>query len=385
MRSVLELVRKELIQFRRDRLMMAIVFVSPVMQLMILGLAANLELRHLPLGVYDLDRSEHSRAFAERFFHDEYFTPAHPIEKDAEIDRRLQRGAIGAALVIPHGFERDLVRGRSPRVLFVSDGSESTTSMIAVQYAGRIARSYGAAPTDAATSDGATTDRPPSLARSPSTAARLVPEIRIWYNPTLESRYFMVPGILALVLLVITMVLTSVAVVKEKERGTLEQLIVSPLSTGQIVLGKLLPFAGVGFIDVLLVLAVARAVFVVPVSGSLLLLLALSSVFVLTTLGLGLLISTVAETQQQAMMTAVFFVMLPMIFLSGFVFPIKNMPQPVQWLTYLLPLRYYFTIIRGIFLRGVGLEILWPSAAALTAYGLAVLGASVLRFRKHLE
>ena len=374
MKALLELVRKELAQLRRDRLMLVIVFVSPVMQLTILGFAANLELQRLPLGVYDLDRSASSRAFAESFFHDAYFVPSEAVESDADVDRLLERGRAGAVLMIPRGFERDLLRGESPPALFVADGTESTAAVLAARYAFRIAGAF----------------RPEETGRALAARSAAAPqagsaELRVWYNPTLESRYFMVPGILALVLVVITMVLTSIAVVKEKEAGTLEQLIVSPLRPGQIILGKLLPFAAVGVVDMLLVLAVARFVFAVPIAGSVALLVGLSMVFVLTTLGLGLFISTVSTTQQQAMMTAVFFVMLPMVFLSGFVFPIENMPQAVQLLTYVLPLRYYFTIIRGIFLRGVGLEVLWIEAAALTAYGAAALTVSVRRFRKRLD
>jgi ABC-2 type transport system permease protein len=207
----------------------------------------------------------------------------------------------------------------------------------------------------------------------------------VWYNPELKSRNFMVPGILAQLLLLMTMLLTSLAIVKEKENGTLEQLIVTPLKPFELVLGKLLPFVLVGFIDIVLVLLVALLLFGIRVQGSLPLLFVLSGVFLLTTLGLGLLISTVSRNQQQAMMTAVFFVMLPMIMLSGFVFPIENMPLPIRWLTYLMPLRYYFVIIRGLFLKGSGLAELWDETLILAGFGVAILGLASLRFRKRLE
>jgi ABC-2 type transport system permease protein len=215
--------------------------------------------------------------------------------------------------------------------------------------------------------------------------ARVVPQIRVWYNPDLKSRNFMVPGVLGLLLMVMTMILTSLAIVKEKELGTLEQLIVTPIRPYQLIIGKLAPFFVIGVIDVVLVILVALLVFALPVKGGILLLIALSIVFLMTTLGLGLFISTISRTQQQAMMTAIFFFMLPMIFFSGFVFPIENMPPVIQGVSYLIPLRYYFVIVRGLFLKGVGLDVLWTQAAALLALGTAILSMSVLRFQKRIS
>ena len=215
--------------------------------------------------------------------------------------------------------------------------------------------------------------------------ARVVPQIRVWYNPDLKSRNFMVPGVLGLLLMVMTMILTSLAIVKEKELGTLEQLIVTPIRPYQLIIGKLAPFFVIGVIDVVLVILVALLVFALPVKGGILLLIALSIVFLMTTLGLGLFISTISRTQQQAMMTAIFFFMLPMIFFSGFVFPIENMPPVIQGISYLIPLRYYFVIVRGLFLKGVGLDVLWTQAAALLALGTAILSMSVLRFQKRIS
>jgi ABC-2 type transport system permease protein len=210
-------------------------------------------------------------------------------------------------------------------------------------------------------------------------------EPRVWYNPELKSANFMVPSILGLILMVTTMILTSMAVVKEKEIGTMEQLIVTPIRPLELIAGKLVPFVIISLIDIALVLLATSFLFHVRVRGSVPLLFALSGVFLLATLGMGLLISTISKNQQQAMMTAVFFVMLPMTFLSGFVFPIENMPRPIQYVTYLLPLRYYFVIIRGVFLKGVGFDLLWPQALVLFLFGAGILGLSVLRFRKRLE
>ncbi len=366
-RVILELVRKELVQFRRDRLMMVIILVSPVMQLTILGLAANFDLKDMPLTVVDRDRSAESRALADRFFLGDEFVRVPPPVHERDLERMIDRGKTSAAVVIPDTFSADLIRGVGPTVQFVVDGSEATVAGPAARAVTRIVADYV------------------EDYLAPPRSGRVAADVRVLYNPALESRNFFVPGILALVLMVITMLLTSIAIVKEKENGTLEQLLVSPLRPREIILGKLLPFAGVGFLDMLLVLGVAVFGFRVVPAGSLPLLLALSLLFILTTLGLGLFISTVSATQQQAMMTAMFFVMMPMMFLSGFVFPIENMPVVVQWLTYLLPLRYYFTIIRGVFLRGVGMEVLWPQALGLLIFGVTVLAVSVMRFHKRLD
>jgi ABC-2 type transport system permease protein len=210
---------------------------------------------------------------------------------------------------------------------------------------------------------------------------RVRPEVRVWYNPELKSRNFMVPGVLGLVLMIMTMMLTAMAVVREKEAGTMEQLIVTPIKPLELITGKLLPFLIIGLIDICLVLAVATLLFRVPLRGSVLLLFGMSLVFMMTTLGLGLFISTISRTQQQAMMTTVFF-MMPMMLLSGFVFPIENMPKFFQTITFVVPMRYYFVIIRGIFLKGVGIPELWDQGFALLVFGLAILTLSVLRFRK---
>ena len=209
-------------------------------------------------------------------------------------------------------------------------------------------------------------------------------DVRVWFNPSLESRAFMIPGILALLLLVVTTNLSSMAIVREKELGTLEQLNVTPLARWELIVGKLVPYALLGMVDVLLVVAVSIWWFEVPLRGSAVLLLAMCLVYLLTTLGLGLFVSTVSRTQQQAMMTSSFFFLVPMVFLSGFIFPIENMPDVVQTFTYLIPLRYFLVILRGIFLKGVGLEVLWPEAAALLAWGLAILTLATLRSRKRL-
>ncbi len=212
-----------------------------------------------------------------------------------------------------------------------------------------------------------------------------MPEPRVWFNPDLTSTNFMVPGVVALVLMIVTMTLTSLGIVKEKEIGTLEQLLVTPIKPYQLILGKLIPFVIIGYVDVSIVLAIARFWFNVPMVGNVVLLFALSGLFLLTTLGLGLFISTIARSQQQAMLIAQFFFFMPFLFLSGFTFAIANMPVVIQYVTYVIPLRYFLEIVRGIFLKGTTIVELWPQALALLLFGIAILTLSVLRFRKKLE
>jgi len=367
MNRIGHIVRKEFHQLKRDRRLLTIVFVAPILQLVLLGYAANLDVKNIPTAVLDQDRSRESRELLSRFSASGYFVSALQATGWHDIDEALDRGEASMAIVIPRGFGKDILSGRGAELQIMVDGADSNSAAIGLGYVNMILRSY--------------TARAPAGART----AGIVPEIRVWYNPEMRSRNFFVPGILALLLMVMTMLLTSLAMVKEKEVGTLEQLIVSPIRPVELMLGKLFPFALIGFFDVILVLLVSTIVFRVPIRGSVALLLGLTGVFLLTTLGLGLLISTLSRNQQQAMVTAFFFFMVPMIFLSGFIFPIENMPPAIQYLTYLLPLRYYFSIVRGLFLKGVGLAELWDEALILLGFGVVIFLASAFRFRKRLD
>ncbi len=374
MRKVGRIIRKEFIQLRRDPRMLFILFISPVLQLILLGYAANLDVRNIPVVFCDLDGSAASRNFISQFPHSGYFTLEAVLGRLADIDDYIEKGRASLAVVLPRELGRRLAGGESVRIQMIVDGAESQSAVIALHYASMIVTTYS---------------RQILLERlerfSPGvSAAGVNPQIRVWYNPELRSRNFMIPGVLGLVLMVMTMMLTSLGIVKEKEMGTLEQLIVTPVRPGELILGKLLPFFLIGLIDIVLVVCVAVFWFKVPIKGDVFLLFGLSPLFMLTTLGLGLFISTVSKTQQQAMLSAVFF-MIPMIILSGFVFPIENMPKLIQFFTYLVPLRYYLAIIRGLFLKAVGLEALWQEALALLVFGLAILGLSVLRFKKKIE
>lgn len=375
MRRLLSVIAKEFIQLRRDPRMMFIVFFAPVIQLVLLGYAANLDVRHLPLAVCDLDRSAQSRDYVRTFINSGYFELKASLERLSEVDACIDRGLASVALVVPRGFGDDITAGRQASVLIISDGSESNAATIGINASTTVSRRY---------SQLIVLERFERLKAAGLRPVLVNPELRVWYNPSLKSRNFFVPGVLALVLMMMTMLLTSMALVREKETGTLEQLIVTPIRPVELIAGKLVPFVAVGFGDAVLVLAAARWLLGVPVRGSVPLLFVLGTAFILTTLGLGLFISTISRNQQQAMLTAAFLI-IPSILLGGFVFPIENMPRFFQLLTYAVPIRYFLVIVRGIFLKGVGWAELWDETAALLAIGALILSLSVLRFRKRLD
>jgi ABC-2 type transport system permease protein len=376
MRTILHIIRKELIQLRRDPKMFPLIFISPVLQLLILGYAVNLDVSNIPLAVCDMDNTRMSRELVTRFTSSGTFAIAGYASGINDVDHYLDDGHASVALVLPRGFEAGIAGHRPVQLQVIADGSESNSAGIGLGYASMIVAAY---------SRGIILESFSRLRNAGLKPARVNPEFRVWYNPALRSRNFLVPGVLAMVLMLMTMLLTSLAVVREKELGTLEQLIVTPIKPYELIIGKLAPFTFLGLADVVLVLLVATLWFHVPLKGSIPLLFALCLVFEIATLGLGLLISTVSRTQQQAMMTSQFFIMMPMIMLSGFVFPIENMPRVIQPITYLMPMRYFLVIVRGIFLKGVGFRELWPQALSLFVLGVAILSLSVVRFRKKLE
>jgi len=366
---ILSLIVKEFVELRRDPRALRVVIVAPVIQLTLLGYAATLDIRDVPMLVVDQDRTAQSRELVSRFDASPYFTVTRTRPSTALVDEELLTGRAWMALVIPAGYGDRVVRGAAATVQGLVDGTDGNSSNIVIGYAANLVAGYGAELVAARL--------PPAMRQG-----TLGVEIRVWFNPEMESRYFMVPGVLALVLLVMTTILTAMAIVREKELGTLEQLNVTPITPGELMVGKLLPYGLIGLVDVVLVMAVAIFWFQVPMRGNPLLLFGLTLVYLLTTLGLGLFVSTISRTQQQAMMTAAFFVMMPMIYLSGFIVPIENMPVAIQQISYALPLRYYLVIVRSIFLKGVGIETLWPQALALLGLGVAIFGLAVLRSGK---
>ena len=379
MRSVIYMMWKEVLELRQDPRIFSIIFIAPILQLTILGYAATTDVRNVPVVIVDADRSAASRALISRFSAVSTFTIIDVVSSVDEVDRYLEGGRAWMALAIPPRYGEDLATGRANSLQIVADGSDASSTNIALGYASTLIAGYAQDLVDQKLRSSA-----PIGGGCQPAAAGIDARVRVWFNPTLESRYFMLPGIFALLLLVVTSNLSSMAIVREREVGTLEQLNVTPLGRVQLVLGKLLPYGAIGMIDALIVLLVIVFWFQVPLRGSFWLLFATSCVYLLTTLGLGLFISTISNTQQQAMMTSTFFFMTPMMYLSGFIFPIENMPAAIQPLTYLIPLRYFVIILRGIFLKGVGLETLWPQALGLMTWGVVILTLAVLRSSKRL-
>jgi ABC-2 type transport system permease protein len=355
---------------------------APIVQLLMLGYAATTDVRDVPMVVADADRSTASRDLVARFTASPNFSIVDVVTSPAEVDPYLVNGRAWLALSIPPGFGERLMR-RDPQALqIVADGSDASSINIALGYATNLLAGYSQELAGAMARE-VRMNAPGMEGEASAERPRGIdPRVRVWFNPRLESRDFMLPGILALLLLAITTNLSSMGIVREREVGTLEQLNVTPLRRWELIVGKLLPYALVGMIDVCLVLAVTLWWFQVPMRGSMTLLFALTAVYLLSTLGLGLFISTISSTQQQAMMTSMFFFLMPMIYLSGFIFPIENMPDVIQPITYLFPLRYYLVILRSIFLKGVGLETLWPQALALTAWGVGILALAIARSSK---
>lgn len=375
MRIVWHVMVKEFRQVMRDWRLRGMALTAPVIQLVLLGYAANIDIKDVPMAVVDYDRSSASRDFVSRFTNSGYFTVVARPGSEKEIDGYIEHGAAWLALVIPPDFSSSVLGRRTVAVQVIADGTDGNSANIALAYATMVVNSY---------SQSVVMD---ILQKNPSPKkpAQVSAEVRVWHNERLESKNYMVPGVVVLVLMIITMTLTSMAIVREKELGTLEQLLVTPIRPWQLILGKLAPFIVIGMIDVTLVLAVAMYWFNVPMRGSVALLYGMSFLFILTTLGLGLFISTISRNQQQALMTAQFGFFIPFMYFSGFVFPIENMPAAIQYISYLIPLRYFLEIVRGIFLKGSDFAVLWPQALALVALGALVFGLSVARFRGKLE
>jgi ABC-2 type transport system permease protein len=366
------LIWKELIELRRDPRLFVIVILAPILQLVVLGYAATTDVRDVPIVVADADRSATSRELIRRFDASRSFTVVNVVSAPGDASSYLENGRAWLVLAIPRGFDRAVTAGRIETLQLVADGSDANSAGVALGYASNVLASFAQ---DLASARGSSGDWAGTAAGVP--VGTIDPRIRVWFNPRLESRDFMIPGIVALLLLVITTNLSSMAIVRERELGTLEQLNVSPLGRLELIIGKLFPYALVGLVDVALALTVSLVWFQVPLRGSLWLLVAMTGLYMMSTLGLGLFVSTISSTQQQAMMTTMFLFLMPMIYLSGFVFPIENMPAVIQPITYLIPLRYFLVILRSIFLKGVGLE-----ALALAAWGVGILTLALARSSK---
>lgn len=365
---------KEFIQIFRDPRMKGVIFLMPIIQVLVFGYAVTTDVKHVATAVYDLDNSVASRELISRFVNSGYFDILEYVDTDARARELVDRSVVRVVFRMNKGFGEDLRAGRTAELQVIVDGTDSNTAGIVLDYSARIAGQFSQQVLLTRFRQQVGTGKEPGRAEM---------QTRAWFNENLESRNFYVPGVIAIIVMLITLMLTSMAVVREKEIGTMEQIMVTPITPVEFILGKTVPFALIGFADVILITMIGVFWFEVPIRGNLLLLFFATSLYLMTTLGAGLFISTVSQTQQEAMMSTFFFY-FPAVLLSGFMFPIANMPELIQWLTYVNPLRYFLVIIRGIFLKGVGPSILWPQMIALLLMGLATLWLASRRFRKTL-
>ena len=360
------ILRKEFIQMLREPRMRFLLFFPPILQLVVFGYAVTLDVDHARIAWMDMDRTPESRALLARFEGSGRFEVVATPQSEQQVQNILDGGKAHAVVRVLPGFARDLARGRPTEVQVLLDGTNSNTASLVSSYAASVIAAF---------SNDQASIRP---------AVNVTPGTRIWFNPDLRSRNYFVPGVAANILLMLTLMLTAQAIIREKEVGTMEQLMVTPMRPIELMLGKTLPFALIGIIDMLLITGAALLIFHIPFRGNFLLLLFCAILFLMTALGAGLFLSPISETQQQANMMSFFFT-TPAFMLSGFTLPIRNMPPVVQYLTYINPLRYFMEIVRGVFLKGVGVSILWPQMLSLFVYGVVVLGLSALRFRKKLD
>lgn len=377
LRRLTAISNKEFIHIIRDPRSLGMVVAIPLIMLLLYGYALTTDVKHIALGVMDGDKTRLSRDFIGRFSHSEYFDIKYYPAKFNDLKELFDGGAIKAALIIRDGFARRLRRGDAAKVQFLLDGSDNNAATVGAGYINNISQQFS---------------RDISVAelqkRGFARPGKFIPieiEPRIWYNPTLRSANFLVPGLIATIMMMMAVILTSLAMVGEREHGTLEQIVASPVRGIELILGKLLPYGLIALGDLLIITVVGIFWFGVPLKGSLVLLLGESTIFLLGALGLGLLISTVARTQQEAMMMSMLATLLPTFLLSGFVFPISSMPVVIQGITYLVPARYFLSIIRGIFMKGTDLGAFWMDTAALATFAVVIVTLALSRFKKKLD
>jgi ABC-2 type transport system permease protein len=372
---LLSIIRKEFIQIARDKRTLVLALVIPVMQLFLLGYAATNDVRNVPLAVFDQDRGPAARALLDAYRAADYFRLTYDVNSEAEIRALIERGDAKAGLIIPPDYDQQLKGVGVGRVAFVLDGSDPTVASTALAAAQQIAQAY------------ATNILADRLAQRGQPASLTLPvdvRTQVWYNPDMTSAYFMVPALVGMILQTLTSILTASAVVRERERGTIEQLIVTPIRPWELVVGKLAPFVILALANTFEVLVIGAWWFKVPVRGDVLLIAGASGLFLVSGLGIGLLASTLANTQQEAILT-VWMTLLPSIFLSGFFFPLEAMPGVLQAISYLVPLRYYLVVIRALMLKGVGVEALQGELIALAIFGVVIMTVAAMRVRKRLD
>ena len=374
MRALPSMIKKEFIQFRRTRAMVAISLGIPLIQLLVLGFAVSTDVERIPTVVTDLDNSPVSRSIVSRLEHTRYLTVKYRTTDIRKATELLERGKVFLAVTIPRYFERDLVKGKYPQLSVISDAQNTNVALTGIGYVRNIVISW---------STSFVREHGIPLSKNPVSVNTIDLEKRIWYNPEMKTAYNMIPGIIVLLLTVITMMLTGMSIVREREIGTLEQLIVSPMTRIELILGKTIPFAILGCIELLFSLLIARIIYRIPFVGSFPSFFVITIIFVFCTLGFGILISTIATTQQQALFTA-WFTMVFCILMSGFFLPIENMPRTLYLLTYINPLRYYLAIVRGLLIKGTTFIELWQNTLALVIIAVTVLTIAVVRLQKKL-
>ncbi len=369
------LIRKEFIQIRRDKRTLILVLIIPIMQLFLLGYAATNDVRNIPLAVFDQDRGTQARALLNAYRAADYFIITYEASSEQELRDLVDTGQARAGLIIPPDYTDKIQGGQTGQVMFVLDGSDPTVASTALSAAHLIGQAHATQ---------ILTERLQARGQAAAIQAPLLVSTNVWYNPDLRSTYFMIPGVIGMILFALTSILTASAIVRERERGTIEQLIVTPIRPWELMVGKMLPYVILAFLNALEVLAIGHYWFGVPIRGSLLLMAGASFLFLLSSLGIGLLASTIANTQQEAMLT-VWMLLLPSIFLAGFFFPLEAMPKVLQWISYIFPLRYYLVIIRSLMLKGVGISAYNEDLIALAIFGVAIMSLAALRFRKRLD
>lgn len=358
--------KKEIIQIRRDPLSLAMAFLMPVMLLFIFGYAITLDVSNLRTIIYDQDRSSLSREFVSSFSESGYFSVTAYADSHTDIDRHLDYGKAQVAIWIPQDFSKNIKTGRDAHVQIIVDGSDSNTATIAVGYISAVTEIYS------------------QRLKNDRTSPLIDPRVRVWYNPELKSRNFIIPGLIAVIMAVIAALLTSLTIAREWERGTMEQLISTPVKTPELIIGKLLPYFFIGFIDVALSVTMAVFLFEVPLRGSIFLLAVLSSIFLFGGLSLGILISITAKSQLVASQVSMVVTFLPAFLLSGFMYAISNMPMPLQIITHAIPAKYFVTILKGIFLKGSTLKFLMVETLLLLIFGLLVFAVANRKFKKRV-
>jgi ABC-2 type transport system permease protein len=368
------IIRKEFIQIIRDPRTLVIILIMPILQLFLLGYAATTDIKNVPLGVWDQSRSPESRALLDAFRSANYFNIAYDVRSQEEEQTLIEEGKVRGVLTIPPDYALHVSEGNA-QVSLILDGSDATAGSTALSAAQLIGQSYATR---------VMSDQSQLLGRQATLTPPVEVRTQVWYNPDLASAYFMIPGVIGMILYVIASILTATAVVRERERGTIEQLIVTPIRSWELIVGKMLPYVIVSFLDTFEVLIIGHWWFDIPIRGSLTLVLLTSGLLLLSSLGIGLLASTIANTQQEAYLT-VWLTLLPSIFLSGFFFPLEAMPPVLKAVAYIIPLRYYLIIIRALLIKGVGIAAIESEVIVLTIFGVVIMGLAAMRFRKRLD